>query len=52
MADDLGNFVDGYTLALGNETDGRTLALGNSAGDLVDTPITSIITYYEEVIDE
>jgi len=48
MADDLGNFVDGYTLALGNETDGRTLALGNSAdgrtlalgnsaGDLVDT---------------
>ena len=49
MADDLGNFVDGYTLALGNETDGRTLALGNSAGDLVDSPIT---TYYKEVIDE
>jgi len=47
MADDLGNFVDGYTLVLGNETDGRTLALGNSAGDLVDTSIT---TYYKEVV--
>jgi len=43
MADDLGNFVDGYTLALGNETDGRTLALGNSAGDLVDTSASSSI---------
>ena len=53
MADDLGNFVDGYTLALGNETDGRTLALGNSAGDLVDSPITTgLLGYYEEVIDE
>ena len=41
MADDLGNFVDGYTLVLGNETDGRTLALGNSAGDLVDTSSAS-----------
>ena len=46
MADDLGNFVDGYTLALGNETDGRTLALGNSAGDLVDTPITTGLLGY------
>ena len=52
MADDLGNFVDGYTLALGNETDGRTLALGNSAGDLVDSPIINGLRYYEEVVDE